>query len=370
MAGDSVDVIVVGTGVVGFATARELARGGARVLLLERGQPGREASRAAAGIICPTYPWREPPALDALVHWSRAYYPVLAEDLRRITGIDAEWRVGGILVFDEAEREAGVAWARDKALPYEVLDPAGLARAEPALAGSKRSAFFLPTVGQIHTSRLLRALGEAVMQDGVPVRQNVEVISLLREGSRVVGVQTDAGDFRAERGVVLATGAWTQPLLQSVGLDLDVFPVRGQVIQFEGPAGLLGRVLLEDGNYVLQRRGGHILVGSTKERAGFDKDTTEQAAEELKVAGANLLPMLEGARPSRQWAGLRPGTADGVPFMGEHPDAPGLWVNTGHHTNGITLAPAAGRLVADLVLGRKPILDPKPFALDRPLGPA
>jgi glycine oxidase len=365
MSREETDVIVVGTGVVGLATARELARGGASVIVLERGQPGREASRAAAGIICPVYPWREPKALDALVHWSRAYYPVLAEDLRRQTGVDAEWRVGGILVFDEAERDAGVKWARDKALPYEVLDPDALARVEPALAGTKRSAFFLPTVGQIHSSRLLRGLNEAVMQEGVPVRQHTEVTGLVRDGAKVVGVETAAGPLFARRGVVLATGAWTSELLATAGLKLEVFPVRGQVIQFEGPAGLLGRVLLEDGHYVLQRRGGHILVGSTKERVGFDKDITEEAAEQLMTAGAALLPMLEGAKPNRQWSGLRPGTADAVPYMGEHPQAPGLWVNTGHYANGMTLAPAAGRLVADLVLGRAPILDPKPFALDR-----
>jgi glycine oxidase len=357
------DVIVVGTGVIGLATARELARSGLTVTLFDRGQPGREASRAAAGIVCPTYPWREPEALDALVHWSRAIFPVLAEDLWRQTGIDPEWRVGGVLMFDEAERAAGIAWARAKALPYEMLDAEALARAEPALAGSRREAFFLPTVGQVHTSRLMRALTEAVMQDGVPVREHVDVTGLVREGARVTGVATPDGELRAARGVVVAAGAWTGALLETAGLALPVFPVRGQIIQFDGPAGLLGRVLLEDGYYVLQRRGGHIVVGSTKERVGFDKSTTEAAAEELVAAGTGLLPMLEGARPARQWAGLRPGTESGVPFIGEHPAAPGLWVNAGHGHNGITIAPAAARLLADMVLGRQPILDPRPFAV-------
>jgi len=354
------DAVVVGTGIIGLTVARELARAGLRVTLLERAQPAREASRAAAGIVCPTYPWHEPAPLGALVHWSRALYPVLCEDLRRQTGVDPEWRVCGILMFDEAEREAGVAWARGNALPYELLDGAGLARAEPALAGTGRSAFFLPTVGQVNSSRLLRALNESVMHEGVPVRQYTEVVGLLRDGERVIGVRASDGEVRAHH-VVLATGAWTAPLLEQCGLSLPIVPVAGQIIQYDGPPGLLSRILLEGGHYVLQRRNGQILVGSTKEHTGYEIRVTEAAQTELTAAGIKLLPMLASATPNRQWANLRPGTPDELPFIGADPRAPGLWLNAGHFRNGITLAPAAARLLADLMLERTPIMDPAPF---------
>lgn len=356
------DAIVIGTGVIGLATARELARSGLTVTLLDRAQPSREASRAAAGIICPTYPWQEPEALGALVHWSRALYPVLCEDLRRQTGVDPEWRVGGILVFDAGAQAVGAAWARANALPFEALDPAGVARAEPALGGITRGALFLPTVGQVHSARLLRALTESVMNEGVPVRQYTEVVGLAHENDRVVGVRTAEGVIRAPN-VVLAAGAWSGRLLAAEGLKLPIVPVLGEILQYDGPPGLLSRILVEEGRYVVQRRNGQILVGSTKVRGGFEIKVSEAAQTELMAAGAKLLPMLAGATPNRQWANLRPGTPDDVPFIGAHPDAPGLWVNAGHFRNGITLAPASARLLRDLIVGSTPIVDPAPYAL-------
>lgn len=358
----TVDAIVVGTGIIGLATARELARAGLSVTLMDRAQPSREASRAAAGIVCPTYPWQEPEALSSLVHWSRALYPVLCEDLRRQTGVDAEWRACGIMMFDASEQAAGVAWARGNALPYEVLDAAGVARAEPVLGGTTRGAFYLPTVGQVNSARLLRALTESVMNEGVPLRQYTEVLGFAREGERVVGVETREGTLRAGR-VVVACGAWSGTLLESAQLRLPIVPVRGEVLQYDGPPGLLSRILLEQGHYVLQRRNGQIVVGSTKVRGGFDITVSEAGQSELTAAGAGLLPMLAGATPNRQWANLRPGTPDDLPFIGEHPDAPGLWVNAGHYRNGITLAPASARLLTDLIVGHEPIIEPASFAL-------
>ncbi len=359
------DVVVVGTGVIGLATARELARAGLSVTVLERGQPGREASRAAAGIVCPTYPWKEPPALSALVHWSRALFPVLCEDLRRQTGVDPEWRVGGMLMFDADERDRGASWARGSALPFELLDAAGVARCEPALAGGKRDALFLPTVGQVHTARLLRALNESVMHEGVPVRQFTEVTGLVREGGKVTGVQTKEGELLATH-VVIAAGAWSETLLTAAQLALPMVPVHGQLVQYDGPPGLLSRILVERDHYALQRRNGQIVVGSTKEHCGHDIKVTEAAQAELTKVGAELLPMLARATPNRQWANLRPGTPDDLPYIGAHPDAAGLWINTGHFRNGITIAPAAARLLADQLLGQVPIVDPTPYALARP----
>ncbi|HWP94151.1 MAG TPA: glycine oxidase ThiO [Gammaproteobacteria bacterium] len=353
----SPDVIVVGAGIIGLMTARELARSGLTVLLLERGQAGREASRAAGGILSPLYPWRCSGALTMLAQWSQSYYPVLADDLRRETGLDVELTPSGLLIFDPEEHVAAEAWARQHALPLDRIEPEALARCEPALAGVRRAALFLPTVAHIHNSKLLRALQESAMREGVPLRQYAEVTGFLTEGDRVTGVCTSEGRLTAG-SVVVACGAWAGQLLATLGIRLAVRPVRGQIIQFDGPPGLLGRILLDGGHYLLARRNGSLLAGSTVEEAGFDKAVTEVARAELAAAAARLLPLLAGAPIRRQWAGLRPASHDELPYIGPHPAWRGLFVNTGHFRNGLTIAPASARLLADLLLGRRPIVDP------------
>lgn len=359
------DVVIVGAGVLGLLTARELGRAGQSVVLIDRGQPGREASRASAGILSPLYPWRAAAPLQALAHWSQQYYPVLADDLRRETGLEPELTNSGMLVFDEAEQHVARAWARYGARPLDFLAPEQLAACEPGLAAAApRAAVYLPTVAHIHSSRFLRALTESVFALGIPIRGDTKVDGLLQEGGRITGVSTQDGDIHA-RAVAITAGAWSGELLRDSGIELDVYPVRGQVIQFDGPPGLLTRILLEDAKYIVPRRSGRLVVGSTVEDAGFDKETTETALEELKEAASRLLPALAGLPVQRQWSGLRPATRDDLPYIGEHPELAGLWLNTGHFRHGMTTAPASSRLMADLLLERGPILDPSVYRVGR-----
>lgn len=355
------DVIVVGAGVFGLLTARELGRAGLSVLLLDRAQPGREASRASAGILSPLYPWRVRAPLQALAHWSQQYYPVLVDDLRRDTVIDPELVNSGMLVFGDDERQVAQAWARYGARPLDVLDPRQVVACEPALGGSPaRSAVFLPTVSHVHSSRLMRALTESVYGSGIPIREDLEVTGIASRDGRITGVMTAAGEIAAER-VVISAGAWSGELLKSLGVAGDVRPVKGQVIQFDGPPGLLTRILLDRGCYIIPRRSGSIVVGSTVEEAGFDRDATDEARDQLQEFAARLLPALGNLKVERHWAGLRPATRDELPYIGAHPEMRGLYLNTGHFRHGLTTAPASARLLADVVLERSPILDPSEY---------
>lgn len=356
------DVIVVGAGIMGMLTARELARAGLSVLLVERGQAGREASRSAAGVLSPIYPWQASAPIAALTRWSQDYYPVLADDLRRASGIDPEWTASGLLCFVPEEEAAARKWAASNGAAVDMLSADAVRRQEPALAGGARPAIFVPGIAQINISRLMRALRETVLNEGIPLREHMPVTSLLKAGSKIVGIRTATGDYYADH-VVLCCGAWSRELSAAVGIELPVDPVRGQIVQFEGPPGLLSRILCEGHHYLLARRSGQILVGSTRENVGFDKGVTSAALEELTHAAWDLLPLLKGARPQRQWSGLRPGSPRNIPYIGTCPALPGLHFNTGHFTNGITQAPAAARLSADLVLGRTPSLDPAPYHL-------
>jgi len=172
---------------------------------------------------------------------------------------------------------------------------------------------------------------------------------------------TSAGEIRASY-VVVAAGAWSADVLREYGVVADVVPVRGQMLLVRGDAGLLSQILLYEGHYLIPRRDGHILIGSTIEHVGFDKSTTTEAAEILRQSAYEMLPELGKYPVVMQWAGLRPGTLDGVPYIGEVPGAAGLYVNTGHFRNGVTLAPASVRLLVDLMTERSPIVDPVPYA--------
>jgi len=358
------DVIVVGAGVVGLLAARELNRAGFSVTVVERGLTGREASRAAAGILSTLFPWRSPKPLALLSRWSQSSYAMLADDVRRASGIDPEWTPSGLLCFDLKDRDAALAWAQTTGRAIDLLEAHEVRRQEPALAEHARPAIFLPGIAHIHISRFLRALREAMLNEGIPIKEDTAVTSLMEKGGKIQGVRTENGELHAEH-VVIAAGAWSNGLAETVGIRVPVEPVRGQIIQFRGPPGLLGRVLSEGEHYLLARRGGEILVGSTREHVGFDKDITAAAREELTKVAADLLPVLKGATPARQWSGIRPGSPEGVPYIGPHPKMQGLWFNTGHYANGVTLAPGSARLLADLMAGRAPILDPAPYRPDR-----
>jgi glycine oxidase len=360
------DIVVVGAGIQGLLTARELARGGLSVMLIERNFPGREASRASAGILSPLYPWRVPAPMQALAHWSQQYYPVLADDLRRETGIDPEFINSGMLIFGAEEQQVAQAWARYSARPLDILEGRQITVCEPGLAGTQmKSAVYLPTVAHVQSSRLLKALTEHIYGLGVPILNEQPVTGLLERNGEITGLRTPGGDIEAGR-VVLATGAWSGELLESEGLaGYGVRPVRGQIIQFDGPPGLLTRILLDDGKYIVSRRNGHLVVGATIEDVGFDDGVTDDARDMLQEAAARILPALGNLPVQRQWAGLRPGTDADCPLIGEHPEMRGLYLNTGHSRHGLTTAPASARLLADLLLERSPILDPGEYRVGR-----
>ncbi|MEX6501657.1 glycine oxidase ThiO [Pseudomonas zhanjiangensis] len=354
-------ILVVGGGAIGLLSARFLAAQGAEVCLVDQGALGRESSWAGGGIVSPLYPWGYSPAVTALAHWSQDFYPQLGARLLADTGVDPEVYVTGLYWLDQEQAEP-LAWAARERRPLQALSMEAVYQAVPALARRYSQALYMPGVANVRNPRLVKALRAALeAMSNVRVHEQCAVSGFIREGGRICGVHSTRGELRADR-VVVAAGAWSGELLRGLGVGLPVEPVKGQMILYQCAEDFLGSIVLANGRYAIPRRDGHVLVGSTLEYQGFDKTPTEQALASLKASAVEMLPALADAEVAGHWAGLRPGSPGGVPFIGPVPGCEGLWLNCGHFRNGLVLAPASCQLLSDLLLGREPIIDPAPYA--------
>jgi glycine oxidase len=309
----------------------------------------------------PLAPWEVAEPLTALAAVSLPMLPVLAAELAKNTGIDPQYRRCGVLFMDCQDCDTALAFAERTGAKARVLDPDAVAALEPAAARPMSDSVLFPELAQIRNPRLLDALAADLKRRGVTVLEDA--------GEASVNAHRD--DFEVDAGrhghlvapeLVVAAGAWSGRLLEGLGVDLPVKPVRGQMLWYQLGADQVGRVLIRNGKYLVPRQEGVVLVGSTlEEEAGFDTSTTAEARALLEAAAAAIVPLLATLPVQGHWAGLRPGAPDGVPYIGAVPELPGLWLNTGHYRNGVNLGPASAALLADLMAGRTPAVNPEPY---------
>lgn len=359
------DAIVAGAGIVGLSAARALAREGRRVLLLDRGTPGAEASGAAAGMLAPQIEASASDPMLPLTLAGRDAYRPLVRDLAQ-AGHPVDLEFGGIalVAFDDHrahELVDEVAAQRRMGLDTRWLDQAALRKHQPGIGPAALGALLAPGDGRVDQVALCDALFADGKREGVTFERAVVTGIAIAQG-RVTGVRTAAG-ARDAAAVVLAAGSWS-PEIEGLPHRVPVEPVRGQMAAAPWPAGLPRTVLFGRGAYVVPR-GGEAILGSTMEHSGFDKHTTSAGLSHIREETEALLPALHHATWTRTWAGLRPVTPDMRPVIGIDPDVRGLVYATGHGRNGILLGPITGDIVRDLVVRGETRWDLTPYLVTR-----
>jgi glycine oxidase len=373
------DVVVVGGGVVGLSLAWELAQRGARVRIVERGDFGQEASWAGAGILPPlpeNWP-TDPQAAQALVALHRRSlerHTIWHERLLDATGIDNEyWHCGGVVlaaealgISTEAADESLAPW-REGNVPVHRLSPTQWQRKWPGLSAAVDAVWSLPTEAQIRNPRHLKALIAVCEQSGVAMVRETEVHAVCREGNRVVALETSAGRT-AVNEVIFCGGAWMGALSRTLGHELPIVPVRGQIALLRPDEPLIDHVVNIGHRYLVPRRDGCVLVGSTEEVCPtFEKRCTPSGIAGLLELATAVVPKLASASLERTWSGLRPRTPDLLPYLGRWQDLDNVAIATGHFRAGLTLSTGTAELMADCLLGSPAKLDLSSFRVDRPL---
>ncbi len=320
------DCLIIGGGVIGMMSARALAISGATVALIEQRACGKESSWAGGGIISPLYPWMYSDVVNELSMASQAVYEELCATLFADTGIDTEYIRSGLLMMDEYDRYEAIDWMAVHKVNAEKHPQGALFTA----------------VAQVRNPRLLKALKSDILKRGVEIVEFSKVEELIVEKDKVLGVKTEHKDYYGDNSIICG-GAWSSALLD---IKNEVYPVKGQMIVIKSKPGVLEHIVLDKGRYLIPRKDGRILIGSTTENVGFDRSLNKQVGVELLEFASSRFTALRGASIEHHWSGFRPASKSGV-MIKKYEKLEGLYLNTGHLRNGLNMAPeSAERLLA------------------------
>ncbi len=341
-------VVIVGAGLIGLAIAYELARRGATVHVIDANEPGRAASWAGAGMLAPYTETPASPAFEAFCIASLERYPGFVAGVQGRSGVDVRLQLDGVVEAAYGEADEARLRARPRTR-WVTRDEVRLM--EPVLGAGVRGAAICEAEGQVDNRRLGRALLAACAALGVRVDARAGPVAIEANARRVLGVRGPLG-FIPAGAIVNATGAWAG-MLEGVPehARVPVTPVKGQMLALAMPRGLVRRVLWIPGAYLVPRDDGRLLVGATVEPVGFDVRVTARGLGSMLEAALAAVPALGDLAVAETWAGLRPGSADGLPYIGGT-SLGGYYVATGHYRNGILLTPATAELIADILEGR------------------
>ncbi len=366
----STEVVIVGGGVTGCSIAYGLRKRGVDVVVLDQGEIGAQASRAATGMLAPLKPFAKPDdPYTRLLLASLARFPGLIAELEEMTGIDIEYTQTGTLRImspKQASRlETWIVTWRQEGYPLELLTGDQLRDCEPGLAPHVSLALYRPGEPQLNASHLTQAYARAAEQLGARFYAHEEVVALHHHGNCITGVQTAYGERIACQHLVLATGAWAGRSGAWLNLALPVQPLRAQSLAVRQPALPVRHLLFGGGIYLAPKCNRTVIVGVARDEAGFDVQTTPEGVAWLFQAAQQLVPGLAACPVEQAWAGLLPITPDARPIVGKAPYWDNVTLACGYNGYGILLAASTGEMLAEQVVTGQLSETLRPFVLER-----
>lgn len=359
------DVIVIGAGIIGLATAERLLLQGARVTILERNKAGQESSWAGGGILSPLCPWDYSDDVTRLTNYSAQQFPAWISALHKASGIDPEYELSGMLILPPYDEETARQWCSKREVKMteqqEILGIPSIGNnIEIHTSKTFNRTLFLPDIAQVRNPRLIRALLRRVAQLDGKIIEGCAVNGLKIANKQIQSVTSSCGEFIADCTIISA-GAWSKEILGIHALKLDIKPIRGQMLLFKFDTPPVHNILVQNDFYIIPRRDGHLLVGSTLEDVGFDKQTTELARDHLLTRAQTILPALHKMSIKQHWAGLRPASPDNIPIIARHPLVRNLFINSGHFRYGVTMAPASAEILVNEITNTPQPFDTTPY---------
>lgn len=352
-------VMVLGGGVIGLSCAFELRRRGFAVTVLEQGRCGGQASGAAAGMLAPySENTEQPDPFFQLCLQSLRLYPDWQLAVKEVSGLDFEYSAAGSLYvhYHEADvlaMQSRKIWQDTYGARSELLDRRQLRELEPLIAPQAAGALYYPGESHVYAPGYVKALEEACRRLGVDIRDGLSEVRVTRwsDGAEVHG-QLSGNSFRGDM-LVVASGAWAGLLEAQLGMNIPVYPIRGQICAYETPDMPVRHMVFCSQGYVVGKRNGSLVCGASEDIAGFETSVTRRGIERLESWNGKLFPFLGEMRPFHEWAGLRPATQDGFPLLGPLRSSDSLLFAAGHYRNGILLSPVTAHVIADLLEGRE-----------------
>lgn len=363
------DIVIIGGGIIGLSIANQLAEAGKKVTIIEKGNPGEEASAAAAGMLAPMAETAHsiPAVLAKLFEESHALYPDFVKDLQEETGIQIGYQTSGSIIVASDYQEASLlAGMLERCLKngkkVEEFPPDLLKTKQPGLSGSIEAALYFPQDHYVNNRALIKALLRRAAQLEVEILTGTQVTSFKIRDAKIESVLLPLGEISGEIYINCA-GAWAATIGGLYNMP-PVRPIRGQLLQLRARPQKLTHLIHSSECYIVPWPDGRILIGSTLENVGFNKTVTADGIHRLLVAALKIAPCLKSAVFEKAWAGLRPDTSDNLPILGKT-EISNLIMATGHFRNGILLAPITAKLISELILDGEPSSLLSPFNISR-----